>query len=79
MSPFGHSSNGFPRSLIWEPSVYMMKVRVKSCDVPLAARELKRFTVLNAYNVTLKKIEVLSVRRKRSRNMENATGNLGHI
>ena len=56
-----------------------MKVRVKSCDVPLAARELKRFTVLNAYNVTLKKIEVLSVRRKRSRNMENATGNLGHI
>lgn len=79
MSPFGQSSSGFPRSLIWEALVYMVKVRVKSCDVPLAARELKRFTVFNEYNVTLKKIEVLSVRRKRSRNMEHATGNLSHI
>lgn len=55
MGPFCQSSSGFPRSLIREASVYMVKVRVKSRDVPLAARELKRFTVLNAYNVTLKK------------------------
>lgn len=60
---FCQSSSGFPRSLIREASVYMVKVRVKSRDVPLAARELKRFTVLNAYNVTLK-IEVMSVREK---------------
>ena len=30
-------------------------MRIKSCDVPLAAREAKRFTVLNGHNVMLKK------------------------
>lgn len=60
--------------------MYVVKVRVKSHDVPLAAREPRRFTVLNGHNVTLKKkTEVLSVRRKRSRNMEHTTGNLSHI
>ena len=55
MGPFCPSSSGFPRSLIREASVYMVKMRVKSRDVALAARELKRFTVLNAFNAMLKK------------------------
>ena len=57
-------------------------MRIKSRDVPVAAREPKRFTVLNGHNVMpkkKKKTEVLSVRRKRSRNMEHTTGNLSHI
>lgn len=53
-----------------------MKVRVRSHDAPLAARELKRFIVLNGHNATLKNVEALLVRRKRSKNIEQTTGNL---
>ena len=53
-----------------------MKVRVRSRDAPLAARELKRFMVLNGQNAALKNTEVLLVRRKRSKNIEQTTGSL---
>lgn len=48
---------------------------MRSRDAPLAARELRRFIVLNGHNDT-EKIGILLERIKRRLNIEQGTGNL---